>query len=59
MDVPIPENADCRSIAETFFNLSSQTLKTTYNNLDFNAIKRAARCLQRQTWSISTGGGNP
>lgn len=47
VDVPIPENADCRSIAETFFNLSSQTLKTTYNNLDFNAIKRAARMLAK------------
>lgn len=47
VDVPIPENADCRSIAETFFNLSSQTLKTTYNNLDYNAIKRAARMLAR------------
>jgi len=43
VDVPIPENADCKAIAETFFNLSSQTLKTTYNNLDFNALKRAAR----------------
>lgn len=47
VDVPIPENVDCRSIAETFFNLSSQTLKTTYNNLDFNAIKRAARMLAK------------
>lgn len=47
VDVPIPENADCKSIAETFFNLSTQTLKTTYNNLDFNALKRAARMLAK------------
>lgn len=47
VDVPIPEDADCRSIAETFFNLSTQTLKTTYNTLDFNALKRAARMLAR------------
>ena len=43
VDVPIPENADCKTIAETFFNLANQTLKATYNNLDFNALKRAAR----------------
>lgn len=47
VDVPIPENADCKSIAETFFNLSTQTLKTAYNNLDYNALKRAARMLAR------------
>lgn len=47
VDVPIPKDADCKSIAETFFNLSTQTLKTTYNNLDFNALKRAARMLAK------------
>ena len=45
VDVPIPENAECKDIAEIFFNLSTQTLKTTYNNLDFNVLKRTAKML--------------
>lgn len=47
VDVPIPKNANCKSIAEIFFNLSTQTLKTTYNNLDFNSIERAAYMLSK------------
>jgi len=42
VDVPIAPDADCKDIAETFFNLSTQTLKTTFNNLDFTSLKKAA-----------------
>lgn len=47
VDVPIPEDADCHKIAEIFYNLSSQTLQTAYNNLDYNALKRAAQILAK------------
>lgn len=45
VDVPIPPDSDCHQIAEIFYNLSSQTLQTTFNSLDFNAIRRSARIL--------------
>lgn len=47
VDLPIREGADGPEIAETFFNLSTQTLKTTYDNLDYQALRDAARLLAK------------
>lgn len=47
VDMPIGEHADGPQIAETFFNLTTQTLKTTYDNLDYKALMDAARLLSR------------
>ena len=45
--VPIAPDSDSRAIAETFYNLSSQALQTTFSNLDYNLLGRAARMLAR------------
>ncbi len=47
VDMPIAEKADGPEIAETFFNLTTQTLKTTYDNLDYQALMDAARLLAK------------
>jgi len=47
VDMPISDTADGPEIAETFFNLTTQTLKTTYDNLDYQALKDAARLLAK------------
>lgn len=47
VDVPISSEDNCKTIAEKFYNLSSQTLERTYSNLDYNAIKKAAQLLAR------------
>lgn len=47
VDVPIAPTDDGKAIAETFFNLTKQTLKTTYNSLDYNLLHRAARMIAR------------
>lgn len=47
VDVPIGPDSDIRDISETFFKLSTQTLKTTYNNLDYNALRRASLIFSR------------
>ncbi len=45
VDVPIAPDADGSKIAETFLNLSVQTLKTVHQQLDLQALKKAARLL--------------
>lgn len=45
VDIPIPPESTCQEIAQIFYNLSLQTLESTFNSLDFNAIKRAANML--------------
>lgn len=47
VDSPITENSSCEDIAEIFFNLSHQTLETTFNNLDYLSIKKAAKLLSQ------------
>jgi DNA-binding MurR/RpiR family transcriptional regulator len=47
VDVPISPDADGRTIAETFYNLSSQALQTTFAGLDYNLLGRAARMIAR------------
>lgn len=47
VDVPISEDASCEEIAQTFYNLSHQALDTTFNSLDFDAIKKAANLLAK------------
>lgn len=47
VDVPISPGSDGRDVAETFFNLSNQALQKAYNNLDYNALRRAALLLGR------------
>ena len=47
MDIPISPDADGREIAETFFHLTSQTLQTAYNGLDYNALRRAALMISK------------
>lgn len=47
VDIPIAPNSDGRTVAETFFNLTSQTLQSTYNNLDYNSLRRAALMISK------------
>lgn len=47
VDLPIGEHADGPEIAETFFNLTTQTLKTTFDHLDYQALQNAARLLAK------------
>lgn len=47
VDAPIDADASCEEIAQTFYNLSHQALDTTYNSLDFEAIKKAASLLAK------------
>ena len=47
VDIPISPDADSREIAETFLKLSTQTLQTTFNNLNYTALRRAALILSR------------
>lgn len=47
VDIPINENSNCENIAEIFYNLSHQTLETTFNNLDYTSIKKAAQLLSK------------
>lgn len=47
VDVPIDPETTGKEIAETFFNLTSQSLQTAYNNLDYNALRRAAIMLAK------------
>lgn len=42
VDMPIGENADGPEIAETFYHLTAQALKTTYDSLDYQALRKAA-----------------
>lgn len=47
IDVPLSPDMDGKDIAETFFNLTSQSLQTAFHNLDYNALRRAALMLSR------------
>lgn len=47
VDMPIGENADRPEIAETFYHLTAQALKTTYDSLDYQALREAARLLAK------------
>lgn len=47
VDMPVGEHADGPEIAETFFNLTMQSLKTTYDSMDYKALMNAARLLSR------------
>ena len=47
IDVPLSPDMDGKDIAETFFNLTSQSLQTAFHNLDYNALRRAALLLSR------------
>ena len=47
VDVPISQETNGKEIAETFFNLTSQSLQTAFHNLDYNALRRAALLLSR------------
>lgn len=47
VDFPLSPEDNCKSIAEKFYNLSTQTLERTYANLDYAAIKKAAQLLAR------------
>jgi len=42
VDIPIREGSSCQEIARTFYNLSVQTLKSTFHDLDYDAIEKAA-----------------
>jgi len=45
VDIPIPENSNCEEISNIFYNLSQQTLQTTFHNLDYAAIQKVASML--------------
>lgn len=45
VDIPIREGSSCQEIARTFYNLSVQTLKSTFHDLDYDAIEKAASLL--------------
>lgn len=47
VDIPLSPNMNGREIAETFLNLSTRTLQTAFNSLDFNALRRASLILSR------------
>lgn len=47
IDVPLSPDMAGKDIAETFFNLTSQSLQTAFHNLDYNALRRAALMLSR------------
>ena len=47
VDVPIDSDMSEKEIAETFFDLTSQSLQTAFHNLDYNALRRAALMLAR------------
>lgn len=47
IDVPLSPDMAGKDIAETFFNLTSQSLQTAFHNLDYNALRRAALLLSR------------
>ena len=47
VDVPIDPDMTEKEIAETFFDLTSQSLQTAFHNLDYNALRRAALMLAR------------
>lgn len=47
VDIPIPPNADFRTVAQIMYNLSHQSLENAFQTLDHNAVKRAANQLSR------------
>ena len=47
VDVPLSPDSNGKEIAETFFNLTSQSLQTAFHSLDYNALRRAALMLSR------------
>lgn len=47
IDVPLSPDMNGKDIAETFFNLTSQSLQTAFHNLDYNALRRSALMLSR------------
>lgn len=47
VDVPLSPDSDGHKIAQTFFDLSSSALQNAFNNLDYNALRRAALMLSR------------
>lgn len=47
VDIPIPPDANFKTVAETMYHLSQQSLESAYHMLDGNALKRAANMLSR------------
>lgn len=47
VDLPLSADTKGREIAETFFNLTSQSLQTAFHSLDHNALRRAALLLSK------------
>lgn len=47
IDAPLDPNTSEKEIAETFFNLTSQSLQTAFHSLDYNGLRRAALMLAR------------
>lgn len=47
VDIPIPPNADFKTVAQIMYNLSQQSLEAAFQSLDHNALKRAANHLSR------------
>ncbi|MCC8127748.1 MAG: MurR/RpiR family transcriptional regulator [Clostridiales bacterium] len=45
VDIPIPSDCSTQDIANTFYNLSRQVLDITMNELDVNALRKAATML--------------
>lgn len=45
VDIPIKEGSSCEEIARTFYDLSRQTLTSTFRDLDIAAIEKAASLL--------------
>ena len=47
VDIPLDPGTNGKEIAETFFNLTSQSLQTAFHNLDYNALRRSALILSK------------
>lgn len=45
VDIPISSTSNCEDVAKTFFNLSLQTLETTFKELDYEKINTAAKLI--------------
>lgn len=47
VDIPIPPDADFKTVARIMYNLSHQSLEAAFKTLDHNALKRTANLLVR------------
>ncbi len=57
VDIPIHKDSSSKEIADTLLSLNSQALQNAYNNLDYNALRRAAILLSKSDFIHVYGRG--